>query len=255
MLLNLDRCIGCYTCVVACKMAHGTRPGVNYNSVKTFEYGEYPNAKQRYMLEMCMHCDDAPCVSVCPTAATAKSEEGAVTMDYEACIGCGACVTACPYNKRFLVKDNETTFEGEVLPYEEESVERLNVVEKCTFCQDRVKVGMQPACVEFCPGQCRIFGDVDDPESEISQQITKLGAKKIEGTSIYYAIPEGMDTSILPLPLVEAIAQANKPVEETPVEEKKDNSGLIAGVGVAALAAAGAGIAIKKNKDKKDGVK
>ena len=96
MVLNLDRCIGCYACVTACKMTHATRPGVNYNAVNTVEYGEGADARQRYVLTMCMHCDNAPCVEACPTGATYKTDEGAVVMDYEACIGCGACAEKCP---------------------------------------------------------------------------------------------------------------------------------------------------------------
>ncbi len=205
MVLNLDRCIGCYACVVACKMCYGTRPGVNYNAVNTVEYGEGADARQRYVLTMCMHCDNAPCVEVCPTGATYKTDEGAVVMDYEACIGCGACVGACPYGARHLVKDDVTSFEGSVAPYEEESSERLDVVEKCTFCYERVKAGQQPMCTTFCPGQCRIFGDVEDPESDISKYITEKGAFNIEGTSIWYVIPEGMDRGLLPKPLAELI--------------------------------------------------
>ena len=215
MVLNLDRCIGCYACVTACKMTYGTRPGVNYNAVNTVEYGEGADARQRYVLTMCMHCDNAPCVEACPTGATYKTDEGAVVMDYEACIGCGACVSACPYDARHLVKDDETSFEGSVAPYEEESSQRLNVVEKCTFCYERVKNGEKPACTVFCPGQCRIFGDVEDPESEISTYIKEKGAFNIEGTSIWYVTPENMDRSLLPKPLAELVGAAGAK-EETP---------------------------------------
>ena len=205
MVLNLDRCIGCYACVVACKMCYGTRPGVNYNAVNKVEYGEGADARQRYVLTMCMHCDAPPCVDVCPTGATWKTEEGPVVIDYEACIGCGACVNACPYDARHLVEDDETSFEGSVAPYEEESSKRLNVAEKCTFCYERVKEGQQPMCTVFCPGQCRIFGDVEDPESDISKYIAERGAVNIEGTSIWYVVPEGMDRSVLPKPLAELV--------------------------------------------------
>ncbi len=205
MVLNLDRCIGCYACVVACKMCYGTRPGVNYNAVNKVEYGEGQDARQRYVLTMCMHCDNPHCVDVCPTGATWKTEEGPVVIDYEACIGCGACVNACPYEARHLVVDDETSFEGSVAPYEEESSARLNVAEKCTFCYERVKNGDQPMCTVFCPGQCRIFGDVEDPESDISKYIAERGAVNIEGTSIWYVVPEGMDMSMLPKPLAELV--------------------------------------------------
>ena len=206
MVLNLDRCIGCYTCVVACKMCYGTRPGVDYNGVKPVEWGEYPDAHQRYQLSMCMHCEDAPCVSACPVGATWKAEEGPVLMDYDKCIGCGACVAACPYGARHLVTDDVTSYPGVVATYEEESSKRLNLVEKCTFCYGRVQGGEAPMCTVHCPGQCRIFGDVEDPESEISKYIAEKGAVHVEGTSIWYVAPEGMPKEYLPKSLAEALA-------------------------------------------------
>lgn len=268
MVLNVDRCIGCYTCVVACKMCYGTRPGVDYNGVAKVEWGEYPDAHQRFRLTMCMHCENAPCVAACPTKATTQTAEGAVIMDYDTCIGCGACIDACPYNQRHLVADDETNFEGTVLPCEEEAAARLNVVEKCIFCYTRAQSGGKPMCSIHCPSQCRVFGDVDDPESDISKYITATNAQKVEGTSIYYVIPAGMDRSLLPPSLPEALqiqqaAKATPPPAPTPVPAAApapepsepasgggNSGGIIAGVaGVAALAGIG-GYAYKKNKDK-----
>lgn len=269
MLLNLDRCIGCYACVVACKMCHGTRPGVNYNAVNTVEYGEGASAQRRYILTMCMHCDDAPCAAVCPTGATYKTAEGPVVIDYDKCIGCGACVDACPYGQRYLVVDDETSYEGSVAPYEEESSERLKVAEKCTFCYDRVKEGMAPMCTVHCPGQSRIFGDVDDPESDISKAIAEKNAVHIEGTSIWYVVPEGMDLSLLPKNLLDLI---QKPEEETtaasteapettteapetvPADSKDTGSGINGGalgvLGASAVVVAGAAVAVSSKKKK-----
>ena len=201
MVLDLDRCVGCYSCVVACKMLYGTRPGIDYNGVKRVEWGEYPDAKQRFLLTMCLHCENAPCVAVCPTGATYTTEEGAVVMDYDTCIGCGFCVTACPYQQRYLVMDDETSFPGEVLHFEEEAADRLMVSEKCIYCYNRVKSGEMPMCTVHCPGQCRIFGDLNDPESAVSVYIREKGAVQIEGTSLYYVVPEGMDKALLPPPL------------------------------------------------------
>ena len=193
MVLNMDRCIGCYTCVVACKMANGTRPGVDYNSVKVVEWGNYPDAHQRYQLNMCMHCEDAACVKACPIEATYTTEEGVVVVDYDKCIGCGACVAACPYGARTLVTEDEYNYEGIVQPYEEQTKERgVNLVEKCNFCIGRVKNGEAPMCTVQGPGQCRIFGDVEDPESEISKYIAARGAKQVEGTRIWVVYPEDM---------------------------------------------------------------
>lgn len=257
MVLDVDHCIGCYACVVACKATYGTRPGVDYNAIDRVEWGSYPDAHQKFKQTMCMHCEDAPCVEVCPVGATFTSEEGVVVMDYDTCIGCGACVTACPYDQRHLVQDDVTHYEDAVLPFEREAAERMNIVEKCTFCYGRVEAGEQPSCTVHCPGQCRIFGDLNDPESEINQYIKDRNAIHVDGTSIYYVVPEGMNRSELPPDLVRTAVAA--PVEETPEPEPEPEEGGGAGGAVAAglvgAAAIAGGYAYKKNKDKQKGEK
>lgn len=198
MLIDLERCTGCYACVVACKQYFGARPGVDYNQGKMVEWGEHPNAQRRYLSTMCNHCEEPPCLYACKFGATYKTEEGPVLTRPDKCVGCGACVRACPYGQRFLTKKDETAFEGYPLPVEEASAARLRKAEKCTLCQDRLARGEEPICVAFCPGRCRIFGDLTDPESEINYYIKLYGAVKIEGTSVYYVIPEGMDPALLP---------------------------------------------------------
>lgn len=270
MLLDMSRCIGCYTCVIACKMCYGTRPGVNYNAVNTVEWGEYPNARRQYTLSMCMHCDNAPCVSVCPVGATYKTEEGPVVVDYDKCVGCGLCVANCPYGARHLVEDDETAFEGQVMNYEEESASRLKVVEKCTMCYARAQEGLKPMCVDHCPARCRTFGDVSDPESDISKKIKELGATQVEGTSIWYVAPADMPADFLPKNLVDACAAAGitlpEASEPTPAPEATQapaasadsekgglSGGAIAGiVAGAAVIVGGVAVAAKKSKDKKE---
>ncbi|HZK57333.1 MAG TPA: 4Fe-4S dicluster domain-containing protein [Clostridia bacterium] len=239
MVLDLDRCIGCYTCVVACKMQHGTRPGVDYNQVKRIEWGEYPDAKQRFGLTMCMHCEDAPCAKACPVGAIYTTEEGVVLTDYDTCVGCGACAQACPYGQRYIVSDDVTSFEGVVLPFEEEAAKRLDVAESCTFCYGRAKAGEKPICTVHCPAQCRIFGDVNDPKSEISKYIKDHNAVQVKGTSIYYVMPKGMKRSLLPPDHIVTASAATGKNQNT---IKKNDSGINAGVlaagaiGMAALA-------------------
>jgi anaerobic selenocysteine-containing dehydrogenase/Fe-S-cluster-containing dehydrogenase component len=176
MLVDLDRCTNCYSCVVTCKQYFHTRDGVDYNQGATIEWGEGADAHVKYLSTSCNHCDDAPCHAVCPTGATSKSPEGLVLTNDDLCIGCGACVKACRYNQRFLTELGDGRF----------------VAEKCTLCQDRLARGEEPICVALCPGRCRIFGDLDDPESEINYYIKLYGAMRLKGTRTYYVVPEGM---------------------------------------------------------------
>lgn len=275
MLLDLTGCIGCKTCVVACKMCYGTRPGVDYNGITTAEWGEYPNARRMYTMQMCMHCENAPCVAACPVGATYKTAEGPVVMDYDKCVGCGLCVANCPYGARHLVVDDETQFEGAVMGYEAESSARLKVAEKCTMCYARAQAGLNPMCMDHCPGHCRIFGDVTDSESKISKKIAELGASQVEGTSIWVAAPADMPADFLPKSLADACAAAGitlpeaAPAPETPAEpapapeatpapaapaEKKGLSGgAIAGiVAGAAVIVGGVAVAAKKSNGKKE---
>ncbi|MDR0814070.1 MAG: molybdopterin-dependent oxidoreductase [Oscillospiraceae bacterium] len=183
LLIDLDRCTNCYSCVVACKQYFNTREGVDYNQGRTIEWGEGKNVHVKYLSTQCMHCDDAPCHEVCPTGATTKSPQGPVLTNDDKCIGCGACVKVCKYNQRFLTETEPGKFKAE----------------KCTLCQDRLENGEEPICVALCPGHCRIFGDLDDPESEINYYIKLYGAVRVKNTSTYYVIPEGM-----PIPEVES---------------------------------------------------
>jgi anaerobic selenocysteine-containing dehydrogenase/Fe-S-cluster-containing dehydrogenase component len=198
MLIDLERCTACYACVVSCKQYFGTRPGVDYNQGRMVEWGEYPDAHRRYLSTMCNHCEDPPCMTSCEYGATYKAPKGPVLTLPDKCTGCGACVTACPYGQRFLVTKDETYFPGNPIPAEEASAPRLHKAEKCTLCQDRLAQGLEPVCVALCPGNCRIFGDLEDPESEINYYRKLYGAVKIEGTSLYYVLPKGMDPGLLP---------------------------------------------------------
>jgi len=250
MLFDLTKCAGCYGCVVACKMQNGTRPGINYNAVNVLEWGEYPKANQKFLSTLCMHCENPACVEICPTGASYKTENGTVLVDYEKCIGCGLCVNECPYEQRHLVEDDITSFPGVVAPYEEESVKRLKVVEKCTFCNERISEGLKPACVHNCPGKCRIFGDVEDPESEISKYIASHNAINIEGTSIYYVIPENMDRDLLPLAAVMSASASAKPAES---KSSVGKYAVPAGIAVAGVAAVAVGVGISRKKSSKGG--
>ncbi len=198
MLIDLNTCAGCAACVMACKMQNGTPAGMYWAKVLTQEEGSYPDVKKRVYPVSCQHCKNAPCVRACPTGASHYAEDGSVQVDYDKCIGCRMCMGACPYNARTFnwgsMEDNPY-FEGQGLtPFEKAhaSEHPVGVVEKCVLCKDRVAEGKEPACVQTCITKCRTFGDLDDPNSEISQKIRQLNAQPLMdeyGTqpSIYYA--------------------------------------------------------------------
>lgn len=153
MVIDTRRCIGCHACTVACKAEFDVPLGVNRSWVEYVEKGTYPNVRRSFLPRLCNQCSDPPCVPVCPTGATYQREEdGIVAINPDKCIGCKYCILACPYDQRFL---NPTT----------------GTAEKCDFCQHRVSQGLVPACVETCIGRARIFGDLNDPDSEISRTL------------------------------------------------------------------------------------
>jgi tetrathionate reductase subunit B len=150
MVVDLNKCIGCQACTVACKAEFNVPTGVFRTWVREFEDGIFPNVKVQFLPSLCNQCDDPPCVPVCPVKAIYKQEDGAVLIDAEECIGCGYCVQACPYNAIFLNPQTQ-------------------VAEKCTFCINRVEQGLAPACVQTCVGGARIFGDLADEHSSVSE--------------------------------------------------------------------------------------
>ncbi len=194
MVLDLARCVGCYACSVACKVENGTPPGVWFAPVYEKEVGKYPQVKRMFLPTLCFHCKDAPCLKACPTGAINKRPDGIVLVDQETCCGSRACIAACPYGALNFVEDRAGEFGPERLPVEEAIYNKAPVgtVQKCTFCAHRIDQGnYEPACVQTCPTKCRIFGDLDDPTSEVSRLIRNgngLQARPEAGTdpSVYY---------------------------------------------------------------------
>lgn len=151
MLADTTRCINCKACEVACRAEWDTPLGYSRDWVKEVEYLNDRNLPEVQVFPgRCQHCDDAPCVEACPSGASWKREDGIVLVDHDICSGCELCVPACPYDARWL---NPVT----------------NTISKCTFCQPRIDQGLQPACVETCVGHALIFGDANDPNSEVSK--------------------------------------------------------------------------------------
>jgi len=182
LVLDLKRCIGCLTCTLACKVENGTGPGIFWNIVKDQEFGEYPNLTRVFLSLQCAHCAEPPCVDVCPTGASYKRGDGLVLVDNDKCVGCKYCIEACPYGARTFSDNRVGYFGDELTPYEKSLSEKhgTGVAEKCTFCAHRLEQGKQPACVQGCVGKARFFGDLDDPDSEISQLIKSKGAQQMK---------------------------------------------------------------------------
>lgn len=195
MVIDLKRCLGCNSCTIACKQRSATPKGTDWSKVVQWETGEFPNVHLNYLPILCNHCAEAPCVEVCPTGATVQHESGIVTVDAEKCVGCRYCMLACPYDARsFHFGEPEGYFPDKGLtPYEalRYAEHKAGAVSKCDFCRDRLEDGLEPACVQTCPARARIFGDLDDPTSEVAQLVVQKGAKPLHpelGTepSVFY---------------------------------------------------------------------
>ena len=179
MVIDLKRCIGCYGCQIFCKAEHATPPGMPWSRVLFYESGSYPTVRRIPLPVLCMHCEDPACVDVCPTGASIRRPDGIVTIDSNKCTGCLNCLMVCPYGARHLYSGDGEHFPGQGLtPYEKVGYQKhkTGVVEKCDFCLSRIEKGLKPACVENCMAKARYFGDLDDPDSEVSQLIRNKGA-------------------------------------------------------------------------------
>jgi len=154
-VIDHRRCIGCHACTVACKAEHDVPLGSFRTWVKYIEEGEFPDTQRHFAVLRCNHCEAAPCIEICPVNALFKSENGIVDFDGDSCIGCKACMQACPYDALYI---NPST----------------NTAQKCNFCAHRVEVGLEPSCVVVCPEQAIIAGDMEDQSSHIFDLISNL---------------------------------------------------------------------------------
>lgn len=201
MAIDTKRCFGCQTCSVACKMANNLPKDIIYNHVYASggdqldqAEGVFPDLSLSYQPTACQHCDNPSCLAVCPTGATIKREDGIVYVDVDACIGCGACVTACPYEGvRTISKENPEYYLDITVGEADAPTHLEGVAEKCTFCYNLIDRGEVPACMQLCPGRARYWGDLDDPESEINKAIEGREYQKLNedaGTSpnVFYLV-------------------------------------------------------------------
>jgi Fe-S-cluster-containing dehydrogenase component len=180
MVIDQERCIGCEACSIACRIENKTKNfliqvDTQSGGEKDTPKGKFPNLEMNFLPYTCNHCNNPPCVEVCPTDALIKREEGPVILEKELCNGCKACMNACPYNVIIFDADN-------------------NIIEKCNFCIHRIEDGLEPFCVICCEGQALSFGDLNDSNSKISKiiserQVFQLKPEEKTDLSIYYCPP------------------------------------------------------------------
>ncbi|RCX32165.1 4Fe-4S dicluster domain-containing protein [Thioalbus denitrificans] len=178
MVIDLNTCVGCNACMAACAMENQTP--VWKDRWRTYvhdkEIGTAEEVHRRFFPRLCNHCDNPPCLTVCPTGATYQLDNGIVLVDDELCMGCRACAMACPYDARYEVTfadiERGRDFYG--------SLERERPsMDKCTFCAHRVEQGLEPACVQTCVGSARMFGDLHDPEDPVARLVASGVARPL----------------------------------------------------------------------------
>lgn len=202
LLIDLRRCIGCTSCQVSCKMENSVPVGGFRSRVEIQDEGEYPAAKRYFLSKFCNQCDDAPCIKVCPVkGATYKRADGIVAVNRDLCIGCGKCVSGCPYGGRYLqeylpVKNDPKPYYKDVPALAKVPLKDLRVADKCDFCSSRLDAGQEEtACSRNCFGKAIVFGDLADPNSRISKLVASEKPDVLHpeyGTKprVYYIAPD-----------------------------------------------------------------
>lgn len=187
MAIDTKRCTACNTCIVGCKMENNLPQNMWWNFMVNeggdnpdSPAGTYPNLTMVSYTRACQHCSKPACVDVCPTGASHIDEEtGVVLLDADKCIGCGVCKEACPYDIRTLQEDEPVYYADFAFGAADAPAHVAGTMEKCTFCHHRITKGDVPFCVEVCPGRARIFGDLDDPDSDVSKAVASRTAEQL----------------------------------------------------------------------------
>ncbi len=233
MLADATRCINCKACVIACRAEWGTPLGHSRDWVREVEM-EGPGGMPDLMLlpGRCQHCDDAPCVESCPSGAAYQREDGVVLVDHELCSGCELCVPACPYDARFLNPETGT-------------------VSKCTFCQPRIDAGQPPACVGTCVGRALVFGDANDPASEVSRLLQEKEWLRLTSDGVNVGPNHYYHTGGRPLP-PEALPKPTTPHVQGRLLEEVVNP--LAGAGLLGMAGVFVAAGMKKLLDRRSEV-
>lgn len=177
MSMDTRRCVGCNACVLACKAENALPENGFRDWIVTQTQGKFPKLRQEIRSERCNHCDRPSCVSACPTGASHVNQGGTVLVTHRKCTGCKACIGACPYDARYIHPDG--------------------YADKCTFCLHRVRTERLPACVEICPTRALVFGDLSDPDSEVSRLVRSRRNKTLQPESglspnVFFLLQEGV---------------------------------------------------------------
>ena len=234
-LIRNDRCIGCHACSTACKSENEVPLGVNRTWVKTVEKGAFPDVRRHFQVARCNHCANPPCVRICPVHAMYQRTDGIVEFDGDLCIGCKACLQACPYDAIYIDPDTGTAA-------------------KCHFCAHRTDLDLEPACVVVCPEHAIIAGDLDDPASEISRMLAAHQTtvrKPEQGTApkLFYA--DGEDTALHPAateraPSSFAWAEVIPLGRPSPPMEKREAAGVLPEPGAGAVRHPHSGVPLRE---------
>ncbi|MFQ5879559.1 MAG: 4Fe-4S dicluster domain-containing protein [Dehalococcoidia bacterium] len=199
-VIDNTRCIGCHACTIACKAEHDVPLGVTRTYVKQVEVGHFPDVRRHFQVTRCNQCGEPPCVDACPVTAMFRRPDGIVDFDRERCIGCGACMAACPYDAIYLNPQNHSA-------------------EKCNFCAHRIDLRLEPACVAVCPTQAIIVGDLNDPGSEVSRIIScqKVDVRRLEkGTQPRLFYVEATQFTLIPTAALQETLQMATEVQGGP---------------------------------------
>jgi len=195
MVIDLDSCTGCRACQAACAMENKTPywEGKFRTHVEDVSQGEFPDVERKFIPRLCMQCDHPSCVEACPTGASHTNGGGTVVVDVERCILCKYCVSACPYGVRYEYTEADRAKAKEVFG----EAPKNAYIDKCNFCEQRLAAGLEPACVATCLAGARIFGDLDDPASQVSQLVGSGRAVALApeaGTQpkVYYVSKQGL---------------------------------------------------------------
>lgn len=192
IVVDLEKCVGCQTCLMACKVNNSIPEGIKFNETVDYETGKFPDVGRIFLPVQCMHCERPVCMDVCPADAVNQTDTGIVWTDPEVCVGCKSCMSACPYGARsYFDGEVSENYEGTPVGRRIKEENEKDTVLKCDFCRERVEEGMEkgltpgedpeatPYCIISCIADARTFGDLDDPDSEVSRKIRNRDGNRL----------------------------------------------------------------------------